>query len=197
MSVQAASSPAASRVFAPLTVLLMLLAGIFSFSAYFVLSAYAPDLRSGDDGGAHALSKSAVGYAGLVQLLNATGAPATVSRADPKTIRTPASLMVLTPTPMTGASDLDDAAAHEPVTLVILPKWQTAPDQTNAGWVQAVGTIEPGLLTPMLVKRFGKVTISRRADDAPPALKRADQPAAPVASAGPIDQLQTIAAPRI
>ncbi|HKT54977.1 MAG TPA: hypothetical protein VJP88_11045, partial [Caulobacteraceae bacterium] len=196
MSVPGASSPAVSQVFSPRTALLMLLAGIFSFSAYFVLSAYAPDLRSGDDGGAHALSKSAVGYAGLVRLLNAMGAPTAISHAEPKTLRGPMSLLVLTPTPTTDALDLDQAAASAPVALVILPKWQAVPSPTNTGWVQAAGTVEPQLLTPMLAKRFGKVTVSRRADDAPLTVWRAGQTES-MQTTGPINQLQTIAGPAL
>ena len=38
-----------------------------------VLGAYAPDLRSGHNGGAHALSNAATGFSGLVRLAEATG----------------------------------------------------------------------------------------------------------------------------
>ena len=38
-----------------------------------VLGAYAPDLRSGRNGGAHALSNAATGFSGIVQLARATG----------------------------------------------------------------------------------------------------------------------------
>lgn len=188
------SAGAASPVFSPRAVLLMLLAGVFSFSAYFVLSAYAPDLRSGDDGGAHALSKSAVGYAGLVRLLNATGAPARVSRIDPKAIKTPAALMVLTPGPATSELALDEASGRAAATLVVLPKWRTAPLQTNPGWVQALGAVSSDALTQMLTKRFGKVTISRRTDNAPLTLDRVGESGAGMA-AGPVNQLQTVKGP--
>jgi hypothetical protein len=70
----------AGATFSPLVVLWIVLAGVFSFSAFMVLSAYAPDLRGGSDGGAHALSKSAVGYAGLVRMLRAEGDEVVISR---------------------------------------------------------------------------------------------------------------------
>jgi len=92
------AAPTLARpTFSPMVVLAMVLAGLFSFSAFLVLSAYAPDLRGGSDGGAHALSKSAVGFAGIVRLLRAEGDDVDISRrlgAD----RDPAwSLLVLTP----------------------------------------------------------------------------------------------------
>jgi hypothetical protein len=74
------SASGAGPTFSPLVVLWMVLAGVFSFSAFMVLSAYAPDLRSGSDGGAHALSTSAVGYAGLVRMLRAEGDEVVISR---------------------------------------------------------------------------------------------------------------------
>ena len=47
--------------------------GVFAFIAMLVLGAYAPDLRSGRNGGAHALSNAASGFSGLVRLAEATG----------------------------------------------------------------------------------------------------------------------------
>src|SRR3546814_21035479 len=61
-------------VFAPRTVTLMLVIGVIGFVGALVLGAYAPDPRQADNGGEHALSRSAVGFAGLVPLASATGA---------------------------------------------------------------------------------------------------------------------------
>src|SRR3546814_17547683 len=60
-------------VFAPRTVTLMLVIGVIGFVGALVLGAYAPDLRQADNGGEHALSRSAVGFAGIVRLASATG----------------------------------------------------------------------------------------------------------------------------
>jgi hypothetical protein len=63
-----------------------------------VLSAYAPDLRGGSDGGAHALSKSAVGYAGIVRMLRAEGEVVVISRK------------MLVPPPASSAAAQDQAS---------------------------------------------------------------------------------------
>ena len=62
-------APSAGGAFSRAVVLALIVVGALSFAAFVVLSAYAPDLRSGSDGRGHALSRSAVGYAALVALL--------------------------------------------------------------------------------------------------------------------------------
>ena len=59
--------------FNPRVMILIAAIGSFSFIAMLVLGAYAPDLRSGENGGTHALSNSATGFSGLVRLAQATG----------------------------------------------------------------------------------------------------------------------------
>ena len=85
----------ARALFTPRAVLWMVLAGVFAFCAFLSLSAYAPDFRGHGDPGAHALSRSAVGYAGMVELLRAQGQPVVISRTD----RPAAGLLILTPPP--------------------------------------------------------------------------------------------------
>ena len=55
------------------TMLLIVAIGTLAFIATLVLGAYAPDLRSGKNGGAHALSNAATGFSGLVRLAEKTG----------------------------------------------------------------------------------------------------------------------------
>ena len=64
------------------TVALMLLIGIAGFVGMLVLGAFAPDLRSGRNGGTHALSNAAVGFSGIVQLADATGRNAHIVRSE-------------------------------------------------------------------------------------------------------------------
>ena len=52
----------ADGAFKPATVILMILVGMLAFAATLVLGAYAPDLRSGRNGGSHALSNGATGF---------------------------------------------------------------------------------------------------------------------------------------
>jgi hypothetical protein len=74
------ASRATGSAFSPLTMIVLVLVAVVAMAGLGVLSAYAPELKSGDDGGTHALSNSSVGYAGIVKLLRATGVPVTLSR---------------------------------------------------------------------------------------------------------------------
>ena len=51
----------------------LILIGLFSFSALIGLTGYADELRSKNNGQAHALSNSAIGFAGLRTLLEESG----------------------------------------------------------------------------------------------------------------------------
>ncbi|HJT41011.1 MAG TPA: hypothetical protein VJ762_11830, partial [Sphingobium sp.] len=65
------------------TVALLLAIGIAGFVGMLLLGAYAPDLRSGRNGGAHALSNAVTGYSALVKLAEATGRHPRILR-DPR-----------------------------------------------------------------------------------------------------------------
>src|SRR5271156_1758893 len=113
------------------TALLVTLVGVFAFSALIVLIPYAPDLRQGDNGGAHALSRSAVGFAGLTEALRLAGEPALVNRAPLRGGRTDG-LLTLTPGVPADRSQVEPLAKEfQGPTLVILPKWQTMPDPAH------------------------------------------------------------------
>ena len=53
----------------PKMIISLVLIGIFSFTALVTLSGYAGDLRQQNNGQAHALSRSAIGFGGLTRLL--------------------------------------------------------------------------------------------------------------------------------
>src|SRR5580692_10118895 len=106
MTAATVTGPKEAGIFRPAVVLFLVLAGVFSFSAYFVLQAYAPDLKGGDDGGAHALSHSAVGYAGLVRLLEAANVPVVIARDGPDKRDANWGMLVVTPEETTKPSDL-------------------------------------------------------------------------------------------
>jgi hypothetical protein len=135
--------------------MLLLAVGLLGFVGLLVMGAYAPDLRSGRNGGAHALSTAAVGYSGIVALIRATGAEPTILR-DPDAFDMPDLLIV---TPESGSVNITAAikdSDDDPV-LFVLPKWRTAPDPDRTGWVRKAGLIplyEPiGVLSPEY--RFG------------------------------------------
>src|SRR6478672_8191448 len=112
---------AADGAFRPATMFLVAAVGILAFVAMLVLGAYAPDMRSGHNGGAHALSNSATGYSGLVRLALATGRNPVIVRNEP--MLATENLVVLTPE--SGAVNLSkplEMRLTKPV-LVVLPKW--------------------------------------------------------------------------
>jgi hypothetical protein len=127
----------AEGAFRPATIFLVVAIGIVAFAGMLILGAYAPDLRSGRNGGAHALSNAATGFSGIVQLARATG-------RNPRILRNEGfldteDLVVLTPE--TGATDMSTVLARRATkpTLVVLPKWNTVADPSRSGWVRARG----------------------------------------------------------
>ena len=141
--------------------------GIVAFIALWVLIALGPQLSSGNDGGGHALSKAAPGYAGIVDLLERADADVTVMRrADAVRYDDYSPLVVLTPTHETSVQDMAELIqAHRggPL-LIVLPKWRTArvPGKTEKpGWVSAGFASAPsaGMLP---AADFGTVRIRAR-----------------------------------
>ncbi len=183
------------RVFSPVVVLWIIVVGVLSFGGWLVLSAYAPDIRKTTDPGAHALSKSAIGYAALRELLTQHGDTVVVSR-DPK--RRPHGLLILTPGVETDPKTLSKIGFEAPE-LVILPKWMTLRDPTHPGWVLRLGddgfpveminnTLPKDLLAGLQVRRRKSVSAS------PVALSSAGDPIphGEILRTGPIESLQTL-----
>lgn len=143
----AVPSSRARGAFSPMLMLAIILVGVFSFSAFFTLSAFAPELTSGRDGRAHALSHSAVGFAGVVRLERARGHDVSIGRQpmDPARLR---ALVVLTPEHPISAEELSDAAGA--ATLVVLPKWVVGGHPTHRGWVSRYAQYDANML-PMLI----------------------------------------------
>jgi hypothetical protein len=130
-------SGATGSAFTRRTVVVLLVVGIGAFVATLLLGAFAPDFRSGQNGGGHALSNGATGFAGIVRLAEATGRPVEVSRSD-RGFATDGLLIV---TPESGGVDISDAIAgrdNKP-TLFVFPKWETAADPLRRGWVRSAG----------------------------------------------------------
>lgn len=149
----AGRAPSGPALFRPLTLALLLGVGILGFAATLVLGAFAPDLRSGRNGGAHALSGAATGYAAIVELARATGRNPQIIRSDGQ--YGDDDLLVLTPE--TGRADMTKILGERQglPTLVVLPKWDTAPDPDVRGWVR-LSRVTPaynpaGVLAPATV----------------------------------------------
>lgn len=143
--------------FRPITIIALILAAVFALSAMAALNAFAPELKRGNDGGEHALSRSAVGYAGLVELMRDTGRPVLLSRGALSMADTD-NMILLTPGVLQNNEALDALRWSSQSMLVVLPKWQTANEPFKQGWVREVGLLDvsdslsvlPGDLQPDL-----------------------------------------------
>jgi hypothetical protein len=130
------------RAFNPVTMLLMTAIGALAFIAMLVLGAYAPDLRSGHNGGSHALSNAATGFSGVVRLAQETGRKPIIVRTV--TDLNNEDLAVITPDH--GSDDLSKILQMRGAraTLIVLPKWQTMADPERTGWVRVIDLLPGG-----------------------------------------------------
>lgn len=151
-------APAGERTFKRSTILAVVAIGAAAFVAMLVLGAYAPDLRSGKNGGAHALSNAVTGFSGVVRLAEATG-------RNPEIVRSEFQLEaedLLVITPEAASTPLGDLLQRRGprVTLIVFPKWQTVRDSKRAGWVRVRGVLpayEPeGVLAPAQEFKIGR-----------------------------------------
>lgn len=130
--------------------------GILAFIAMLVLGAYAPELRSGRNGGAHALSNAVTGFSGIVRLAEATG-------RRPQVVRSPLELEsenLVVVTPEEGRTDLSEILdlRSTRATLLVLPKWETQADPKKPGWVRVTG-IRPLFDTEQVLAPAYKLTV--------------------------------------
>ncbi|MBV9993038.1 MAG: hypothetical protein JOZ72_17300 [Alphaproteobacteria bacterium] len=182
-----------SRLISPRIAIGLVIVSMLSLIAFFALSAYAPDLRTDTDADAHALSKTAIGYAGLRVLLNEAGIDNTVERSTPG--RGGPSLVVLTPPP--GADPKGVLAAAMPdenagPALIILPKWFALADPERYGRVVKGFTLDAKIREGMLKSLSDKTTIAERRGEKPPGLVSTIPSLSVPDGLGKIDRLQTI-----
>ncbi|MDY0957267.1 hypothetical protein SOM26_01060 [Sphingomonas sp. CFBP8993] len=153
------------RLFSPLTVALLLVIGILGFAGSMLLGAYAPDMRSGHDGGTHALSNAATGFSGIVALAGATGRNPRIIRAE--TDWATDDLVVVTPDH--GWTDLSKLMATRKgrATLLVMPKWLTLPDKGRPGWVKVAGLL-PAIDPARILAPATEIAVSRHASGGRP-----------------------------
>ncbi|PKP72158.1 MAG: hypothetical protein CVT83_01305 [Alphaproteobacteria bacterium HGW-Alphaproteobacteria-5] len=157
--------------FNPRLITAVIAIGVIAFIALWALIALGPQLSSGNDGGNHALSKAAPGYAGVVDLAERANADVTLRRSiETGRYEDYRALLILTPTHRTKAADIGellDAAGGESV-LVVLPKWiagRGTGEGLKPGWVSGgYATPPPADLLP--ARYFGGVRIARRSSKA-------------------------------
>lgn len=180
----------ARPAFSATTVVVLVLVGIFAFSAFVTLAAYAPGASQADCRST-VYAKCAIGFAGLKAAVGGDGQAAVISQSALPGGRTEG-LLIVTPEPGRGA-DVVSLGFGGPI-LVILPKWIVAPDPGHPTWALKAGLIPPAALP--LKDVLAPVSVQRRSDVARPTFVGAyGTPLQGVAmSPGPIDSLQTLSA---
>src|SRR4051812_32883471 len=91
------ASASKPQVFSPRVGLALAAVGALAFLCYVVFAAYAPETGGEFDGRPNALSRSAIGFAGLVAFLRAEKLAVNISRGSNEREFAAASLVVLTP----------------------------------------------------------------------------------------------------
>jgi hypothetical protein len=141
--------------FSPVIVLWVVLIGVVAFIGSLLMGAFGDDFKKGDNGGAHALSRSAVGYAGIIELLRGTGVEVSIDRTG-FTDNGRQSLLVVAPQPFASPQALEEVA-HEGPRLIVLGKWAPRPHQTRTGWVRGRNTVPEQFVVEVL-EEIGKGT---------------------------------------
>lgn len=117
----------------------LIVAGIIGFSAFVLFSVYADDLNTRSDERGHALSVSAIGFQGIVRLVDLSGGKSRIVRSLDSDNSD--DLLVLVLERQTSPKALENLLYHrrDQPALVVLPKWLAVPDPRHRGWVRSVG----------------------------------------------------------
>ena len=140
---------------------LLVVISALSLLGLVVLFAFAPDLRSDTSSGANTISRSAIGFAGLKELLSLSGVATELDRGPFLRADTKPSLVILTPEAGTSAHDLGTYTYIAP-TLIILPKWLVQTQEAREDWVTKSGKLPEGVIAMMLREIAPGVTLVAR-----------------------------------
>ena len=188
MSDAAQSPTAAGRIFSPVVAAAMVAVGALALLFFVVFSAYAPDYSGEGDGRANALSRSAVGFAGLVSFLRAQDIPVLISQGLAEEEYEKASLVVLTPSLNNRGAEVLAVTDAEPQ-LIVLPKWLAAADPLRAGWVRNAGLFDEDVIVERLLEPISQARVSHAAGTQPVELFNGFDGS--TVTLGPIESLQT------
>jgi hypothetical protein len=187
--------PAADGPFSARAVMAGVVVGVVALCAMLVLMAYAPEIRGDDSGGASALSKSAIGFAGLERAMRTLGAATEVSRTGPPPrAGIDDRLIVITPSSRAEPAQTRPFARGARL-IVILPKWSVAPAPNHPGFVTKVAPFGDAQMADRMLNPFAVGNrIDRRAGVTRPKVRLVQDDGgfgAPV-TLDPIDRLQTL-----
>jgi len=140
---QSSAAPFAAR-----TVAILIAVAVFSFGAIMVLAGWSPELRDRDRAGDHPFSTSAIGYNGIVELLEAQGYPVEISRFK-SNLDSHYGLMVLTLS-RRGMQKALEEYDLQPDTLIVLPKWSGMVDWADPSRMKDTDLSQESSITSLL-----------------------------------------------
>ncbi|MBI1407105.1 MAG: hypothetical protein GC145_13385 [Caulobacter sp.] len=123
--------------FSVVLVLWLAAIGALAFIATLVIGAFGSEWKSGDNGAGHALSRSAIGFAGAVEVLRGMGTEVEISKIDYPD-EDGRSVLIMTP-PAGVDPEAVSGIAFEGPRLLVLPKWSPGP--YRPGWVRGRTTL--------------------------------------------------------
>jgi hypothetical protein len=121
-------------------------AAAFAFSIYFMNSGSGTGEYKGPEvTGPNALSRSAVGYAGLAGMLERLGLPVvTRNNGRSETLRPGSVVIIAEPQPSADAEANGFAIGRATGVLYVLPKWRGLPSLSHDGWIDDAVLMPPG-----------------------------------------------------
>ncbi|MEL6753332.1 MAG: hypothetical protein AAFO57_04845 [Pseudomonadota bacterium] len=121
--------------------ILLIVAGI-AFLVTIVLLAWSPELQNKDRAGLHPYSSSALGYQGMVRLLEMRDIPVSISRSPQRLRDDYDTLKILTLTPYGMGDELEELTVDlaEPA-LLVMPKWSGRRDFARPEWHEEVSLL--------------------------------------------------------
>ena len=123
--------PSTASPFTARTAIILMVVALLSLGAVLTLMAWSPDLASRDRAGPTPYSRSAVGYAGLINMLEDTGHPVNVSRRRDSMEYGGSRLLVVT-LPLSGPEvNVRDISGPA---IIILPKWDYLTNPAKRSW---------------------------------------------------------------
>ena len=128
-----------NTIFAPRLLAIWIAAALMTFALSLYFMVRQSDTGAEDDFRATSFSRSAIGYAGLAEMLQRLGIETIKSQYESRSKLGPGGLLILAEPPPTGPIDSSLAGLLEARSvLLILPKWQGDRSEENRRWMEAV-----------------------------------------------------------
>ncbi|HEY7301820.1 MAG TPA: DUF4350 domain-containing protein [Xanthobacteraceae bacterium] len=132
---------------------------LFAVSLYFMGSR---ETSLSDRSGPSAFSPSAIGYAGIAEVLQRRGIPVVKSRYNSLEKLSPGSVLVIAEPRLSTQSEASiRTLLTAPDILVVLPKWAGQPSEDHPGWLSSLGERPNADAQRILALIAARATVSR------------------------------------